>query len=237
MSAVWPVEWPASAPEATPEQKALAEQLAISTLRTLTLNRVGGEPITVFPSSSHRWAQGSYYSRFGRYYWVEGNLSAYDLKSIFYPARAVILDGGVADLIAVTVDGVTLLPDQYELINGSHLVRTDGAGWPTGDLGDFSVTYSPGYPVDALGTMIAGLLAVEFLKALIGDRKCALPKNVTSVTRAGVSFEMSTSMWPDNATGITAVDAWVNTWNPNALRTRPQVLTHDWKNNTRKRTF
>jgi hypothetical protein len=80
-------------------------------------------------------------------------------------------------------------------------------------VGSFTVTYTQGIPVDGLGAAAAGRLAVEFAKAC-GTGDCALPPNVVSITRQGVTMDIASGAFPGNVTGIREVDAYIRMVNP-----------------------
>jgi hypothetical protein len=140
----------------------------------------------------------------------------------------------VAEVWQIKVDGVALPVDSYRIDNGNRLIRTDGQGWPScqhmdkgvDDEGTLAVWYVPGIVPDAAGLWAAGVLTCEFSKACSGG-KCRLPSAVTSISRQGVSMELSTGMFPDGMTGIREVDAYLTSINPYALRTRPMVWSPD----------
>jgi hypothetical protein len=147
--------------------------------------------------------------------------------------QEALLPGPVGGIVTVVVDGVTLLPTAYRVDNGNRLVRTDGGAWPS--CQDFSssdpavgfwVTYYRGAQPNPLTEYAAGVLATEFFKACSGG-KCRLPKGVTSVTRQGVSYEITAGSFPGGFTGIHEVDAVIRIYNPNALTSPPRVISPD----------
>ena len=232
---IWPILWPGDEPPegSDPYMVERAEALAGQTLRMLTLNRVGGLPITVMPCS--RTCRHPY------------GFSGYSLVP-FHPvlmdsgayancfcgsgcgcsrADAVTLTAPVGRIDEVKVDGVVLASTTYHVEDGNRLVRLDGKGWPPCSGANFTVTYLNGHEVDELGQYIGGLLALEFLNAMTSSKKCRLPANVTTVSRQGISMELSTGMFPDGTTGIKEVDAYLMQWNPYGLRDRPQVYSPD----------
>jgi hypothetical protein len=233
---IWPILWPGGeAPEgADPDMVARAEILAAQTLRLLTLNRVGGESITVMPRAKtcraprfsttlfwhpimlmDMWDSGMY-----------GN--CFCASDCFCPtAPTVLLTGPVGRIDEVKVDGVALPDTAYYVKDGNHLVRTDGKRWPACSGTNFTVTYLNGHEVDELGQYVGGLLATEYLMAMTSTKNCRLPANVTTVTRQGISMILSTGMFPDGTTGIKEVDAYLMQWNPYGLRTRPEVYSPD----------
>lgn len=216
----WPVDWPADHTFDTPEEKAqqrLAEAYATSTLRALTLYRVGGESIAVAPHAP---------------------ACAHDTTRIVFllpdehyrgcrEAPHVLLDAPVGSVEEVRVNGAVLPPESYQIEDGNKLVRTDGKPWPSTHGWDFIVKYTNGHPVDIMGRHVAGILASEWLKAIRGDRRCRLPSGVTNIARAGVTMEVKADMFADGLTGINEVDHYVRLWNPHGLRSRPGVYSVD----------
>lgn len=152
------------------------------------------------------------------------------VSEIILPARPV------ASVESVSIDGVALVEGDDYRLDGSRLVRLDGE-WPTcqnmeaaADAeGSFTVSFSWGTPVDALGQMAAGELACEFAKALRGDASCALPQRVQSITRQGVSLALLDPLdfLAEGRTGLYTVDLWLATVNPSGLASGPMVWSPD----------
>jgi hypothetical protein len=229
---IWPILWPGGEPpEGTdPYMVDRAEILAGQTLRMLTVNRLGGEPITVMPCA--RTCASPRFSTTMFFHPVLLESGAYancfcgsDCRCS--RADAVILTAPVGRIDEVKVDDVILAPTAYQLEDGNRLVRLDGGGWPPCAGPKFTVTYLNGHEVDELGEYVGGLLALEYLNAMTANKKCRLPANVTTVSRQGISMELSTGMFPDGTTGIKEVDAYLMQWNPYGMRTRPQVYSPD----------
>jgi hypothetical protein len=229
---IWPILWPGGeAPEdADPFMVERAEILAGQTLRMLTLNRVGGEPLTVMPCA--KTCASPRFSTTMFFHPVLLESGAY--ANCFCgggcrcaSAPSVILTGPVGRIDEVQVKGDILPDTAYHVEDGNRLVRLDGQGWPACAGPDFTVTYLNGHEVDDLGQYVGGLLALEYLNAMTSSKKCRLPANVTTVTRQGISMELSTGMFPDGTTGIKEVDAYLMQWNPYGLRTRPEVYSPD----------
>jgi hypothetical protein len=155
------------------------------------------------------------------------------------------LDGPVAEIIEVKVDGVVLDPAAYRLDwgGGPVLVRIDGLGWPECqdmDLSDdepdtWSVQYRPGAPLPRIGEIAAGELACEFAKACAGDNGCALPSQLISMSRNGIDVQMAdpNTMLENGFTGLPNVDLFIKAVNPNHLSSRARVLTPDLPTNRR----
>lgn len=192
----FPIDWPAAANIDNADQllRSYAEQMAVRTLRLLTLGRVGGDYITVLPATT-----------------------------ALNRADAILLDAPVGEIAEVTVAGLPLQPTAYVVQNGNLLVRTDGGTWP---LGALAVTYQNSYPADEVAQRVAGVLALEFLR-LISTGKCRLPAGVTNVARQGMTMEVETGMWPNGLTQVPEVDVWIKQWNPQALKSKPMVITPD----------
>jgi len=245
----WPVdaacftdEWEAL--EADVQQRSLA--LASATLYRLTGYRVGGCPITVRPCKPS-CADGGIAYFVGARTWMMPSINSQGMWVNSCGCSTdcacdwvceIALPGPVGEVYAVTVDTVTLAPDQYR-VDGSSLVWT-GAGecpWPAcqdltapvGAEGTFAVEYLNSYPVDAMGAYAAGVLAMEYAKACTGSKGCRLPSSVTAVTRQGVTIEIASGAFPDGFTGIREVDAYISIYNPQALRQQTQVWSPDIK--------
>lgn len=234
---------PDSDPVYSAEVKAYAEAMAGQTMRLLTGFRVGGCPITIRPcragcdDPTYRSypAQGAT----GSTPWIPVSLGGSWLNITCglhlggcgcTRVSQIRLSTIVGAITEVKIDGVVLDESAYRLDAGGWLVRTDGETWPLcqhidapdTEAGTWSVTYTPGEAVDGLGATAAGLLALEYAKACSG-RACALPAGVTSVARGGVTMTLGADLFPDNRTGITAVDHYVERWNPHGLKSRPVV--------------
>lgn len=151
----------------------------------------------------------------------------------------VRLEGPVAAIDEVRVDGLVLDPSAYRLDHvGTRavLVRTDGECWPEcqdydldiTEPGTFAVTYQMGVAVPRAGQIAAGLLVCEFAKLCAGG-DCALPADIQSLTRNGVEVQIvDPSTLPENIlTGVAAVDRWVRAVNPHNLAAPGRVLSPD----------
>jgi hypothetical protein len=147
----------------------------------------------------------------------------------------ITLPGPVGRVDAVQVADVTLDPTDYR-VDGTRLVWT-GSGdcpWPTcqdlaapvGAPDTFAVTYLNGYSVDSLGAYAAGILAMEYAKACTGQ-KCRLPLGVTTVSRQGVTFDVTSGAFPGGMTGIREVDTFIALWNPEPIRQGAKVWSPD----------
>ncbi|QGH80030.1 head-to-tail adaptor [Gordonia phage NHagos] len=145
--------------------------------------------------------------------------------------RMVHLPGPVAEIVTVTIGGQVIDPAGYKR-EGNVLYRV-GASWPSQDLsrpldeaGTWSVEYLRGVEPPAGVATLTGLLAAEFDKACSGDGKCRLPRNVTAVTRQGISYQLydPQDIYANGKTGLAEVDMWLASVNPNHLQQGPVVL-------------
>lgn len=225
----------------TPEVMALSEALAAQTLRMLTGYRIGGCSVTVRPCNRScvpgSWltapdAGGLFAGVNGGYFgmspyvgpngrWLNAcgcagdGCSCVKVREVLLPTSV-----GVGRVDSVVVDGVTIPATSYRIDNSNRLVRTDGEDWPVcqdmnKDSGEdtFFVTYLDGNPVDGVGAYVAGTLAAEFAKACV-NKDCALPANVQSITRSGVTMELDPEMFTGGITGVRTVDSYIRIWNP-----------------------
>lgn len=97
------------------------------------------------------------------------------------------------------------------LDTGDHVSCADGGWW---------VEYSYGRPVPKLGHIAVNALACEFVYQCFAPDKCSLPVGTTSVSRQGVTVQVSdaSSFMDAGLTGIAAADRFIRTYNPNGLR-------------------
>lgn len=253
-SACVPVDWscaPTGFLESLgPGVQEKAEALAGATLWALTAHQVGGCPIELRPCAQGCGQASSYLeapvlsgtatalgARVGPWWahieqgqWVntacgcQTDCSCSDVPEVRLPAPGRVHE--------VRLDGEVLPGSTWRVDDGYRLVRADGGAWPKcqdmsagpADEGTFVVYYSAGSAPDGLVAWAAGLLAVEYARACMG-LSCGLPDGVTSVTRQGVSWEISTSIFDEGLTGIREVDTVVRIYNPYGLRTPPSVWT------------
>lgn len=240
-TACWPVDvgccgWTERSPDEEMKQRAV--DLAGQSLRMLTGYRVGGCPVTVQPCvkvfDDHR---DHFFGGMAHIAFANSNVSCDcmgEVCGVCNSAHILIMPGIVGRVDEVMVAGAVLDPSSYHVENYSRLVRTDGQVWPnTTNPDQFTVTYLPSHPVDAMGEYAAGLLACEYAKACVGDRQCRLPKSVVSIVRAGVSMELSQDAFPNGRTGIAPVDAYIRRWNPHNLHRPPRVFSPDFNDFTR----
>lgn len=157
----------------------------------------------------------------------------------------VLEDYPVRQIIEVTIDGVTIPEDEYELRDQMVLCRilptessqpTERYGWPTSQRLDlpptepstFSVTYIHGADPGSGGRRACELLASAWVQDELAD-DTRLPDRTVSVERQGVTVQMANSLdlLEKGRTGIVQVDAWLQAVNPNNLMQDALVFTPD----------
>src|SRR5699024_114402 len=150
---------------------------------------------------------------------------------------ALSLPWPVDSIVSVTIDGEEIPSTAYRVDRQRVLVRTDGGSWPTtqnllaapGEPDTFVIEYLHGLAVPVGGQVAAGILAMEFGKALCDDSTCRLPERVQTVTRQGVSVAMLDGFEDieQGRTGIWAVDSWVAS--VTAAPRRSTVMSPDFR--------
>lgn len=240
-----------------PGVKERAESLAGATLWALSAQQIGGCAVDLRPCAASCGQPTSYmeapvlsgtatalgaqvgpwWAHIEQGQWVNTACGCKaDDCSCSYVPEVVLPAAGV--VYEVRIDGAVLDPSAWRVDDGVRLLRLDGGQWPKcQDMaaapdaeGSFVVVWKEGSRADGVVAWAAGLLAVEYAKSCMG-LACELPDGVTSVTRQGVSWEVSTSIFDEGLTGIREVDTVVRIYNPNGLRTPPRV----WTPRTRKR--
>lgn len=145
--------------------------------------------------------------------------------------------GGPATDIAVTVEGVLLADTEWVLLDGHRLVRV-GVRWPCcqratdrpGGPGTWSITFTEGLAPPALGRLAARELGLELANYFSG-RESKLPRGTASITRAGISIQMTQPKrrtdGQTGSTGLPTVELFLDAVNPSRQRRRPQVISPD----------
>lgn len=153
------------------------------------------------------------------------------------PTCSITLDGPVAAVDEVLVNGETVSPDTYrvDVVNGAwHLVRLDGTCWPTCQdfnaaedaEGAFAVVYQQGTELPEALAIATGLLACEYAKFLASG-SCTLPARMTRLSRQGVEVEVAPADPAEGLTGIKIVDDVIETLNPGRRRAPWRILSPD----------
>lgn len=149
--------------------------------------------------------------------------------------RTLSLPGPVLSISAIRVDGVTLDPAAYTIVDWTEVIRLDGQPWPSwGSMFDttphLEIDYSYGQAPPQMGRIAAAALARELVLALAGSDACRLDRRVTSIVREGVSEDMALGLpgiaesLRDGQTGIPEVDLFVHAHNPHGLRRPARFL-------------
>lgn len=141
----------------------------------------------------------------------------------------------LANIAAVSVDGVLVDVSRYVVMDGYLLVRTDGQCWPAcvnygaQSPPAFTVTYFRGLEIPAAVQGAFERLACELAKDAAGGA-CTLPQRMTRLTRQGVEIELDevdvneTGPW---LSGIKEVDDVIVAVNPYRLTAAPAVMSPD----------
>lgn len=148
-----------------------------------------------------------------------------------------ILPGPVREIVQVTVDGLPLDPvTDYRLDDYRKLVRLGGNLWPLcndlnkgiTEVGTWSVTAIYGEPLPNLGRFAMGELYCQIIQDTLGS-DCALPDNVTNITRQGLSFTLEDvqQMVASGFDELKYVNKFIQRYNPNHLMARPRLYDVD----------
>ena len=144
--------------------------------------------------------------------------------------RSVRLAGPVQSIVTVTIEDTVLDESEY-VLEGDLLYRRNGK-WPRndmsrprGEVGTWSVTYIQGTPPPAFVGGFVGELASEMMMACADQKRCRLPRTVVSTSRSGVSHVFDpTRMLAAGFTGLSGVDTWLASVNPNKLAHTARIL-------------
>lgn len=237
----------------TGQQVEIALSLAWTTLQTLSAYQIAICPAQVRPCKKS-CSQGVYYvapvvgGRPGSPFfpevrnglWTNVWCGHHDDCSCS-EVQEIRLPGPVGGINYVSIDGVALPANAYRVDDGNKLVRQDGLAWPTcqdmnlvaGEPGTFVVSYYHGSVSDITVRYAAGILADEFLKAILGNDECRLPAGTTSIVRQGVTIEARQDFFDLGTTGIAEVDSVVRRFNPNGKRLPSRVFSLDGRSGRR----
>lgn len=236
---------PEEVAELDPDIKERCEMLAWNTLARMTGYRLSLCPVVIRPCAARChpgvWREApvnTFGTSFSPYMlngtWYNscgcsrpGDCSCSSISEIVLPVQEV------SGPIVVKQNGATLDPSAYRVDNGNRLVRQDGEAWPLcQDMGvpltdtehtTLSVSYYPGVGPDKALSYAAGLLAIEWYKACMGE-PCALPEGTTQVVRQGVVISIPERI---GLSGIRTVDEIVGMYNPHMLKTPSRVVSPD----------
>jgi hypothetical protein len=157
----------------------------------------------------------------------------------------------VDSIVKVTIDGVTIPPNEYELRDHRTLVRlrpsqtynpTERWGWPTTQImdlpetepGTFAVTLTYGVDPGEDGREACRALAEYLALPQFGDSS-HYPQRVVSIARQGVDIQVASALdlLKNRQTGIYEVDLWLLAVNPGLLDRQSQVWSPDIVQNRR----
>lgn len=154
---------------------------------------------------------------------------------------AIRLEGPIiwddSNPITILVDGDTLDPSRWSIVDKRIIVRTDNQVFvqcqdlrvATTEVGTLAVTYSRGVAVPMGGIQSAITLAAELAKSngwVTGE--CQLPQRVKQIVRQGVTVGAvidPLDIIHEGGTGITSIDLWIASVNPHGLRRRASIHT------------
>lgn len=225
-------------PGLTPARQMIALDNAATTLNMLTAGRAANCPVTVrpcalscmSPMTSWSWQGSSWTPHIdGLGNWV--NTCSCSTECDCRASHWLDL-GPVAEIISVDINGQILDESEYRVAAGL-LVRNEGQ-WPErqdmdappGSPDTFTVTYRRGVPLGPQGEWALGLLACEYARSACGQ-KCSLPKNVTEISRRGVTMQIARDLFTDGLTGIREVDLFIQSVNPLGIRVLSGISSPD----------
>lgn len=149
----------------------------------------------------------------------------------------------IVEVSEVLIDGATLDPAAYRIDDGKYLVRLPNPGstvpqsWPccqrldlpTTEAETWSVTFCYGKGAPPLGVAAAARFAAEIAKGALGLDCCIAARNVTSMSREGVSIEVlsPTDFLTAGLLNIFEADLFIQTYNPAKIRKNAKILSPD----------
>lgn len=161
-------------------------------------------------------------------------------------SRAILTGYPVVSIEEVKIDGVVIDPSEYRLDEWRFLTRMadpttrEPRFWPAcqrldldGDQpGTWTVSYTSGTAPPSLGVQAAAQLACQVYLACTGSADCVLPSGVTKIDRQGITIERApflawgkiNGQW---ASGLSLVDLFLSSFNPQGLRRRTAVWNPD----------
>lgn len=135
----------------------------------------------------------------------------------------------VNSVASVSIDGVIVPREEYELRNNAYIVRKNKMPWILDKYREIVVTYSYGTPPPVAGKIAAQRLANEFIWSETGSDRCSLPERISSVSRQGVSYTVldPQDFLLNGKTGIYMVDLFLAASNPSKAKKKPRVFSPD----------
>lgn len=130
-------------------------------------------------------------------------------------------------LISVKINGIEQPLTNYEVRNYSYLIKKDRTFWNFHANYEVEVSYEWGSNPPRIGVEAAIKLANELILAIENDPACAIPANVTSVSRQGMEFQMTDPQIfiEQGRTGIREVDLFIIAANPSKSRKQSRLFS------------
>lgn len=141
-------------------------------------------------------------------------------------------------LTDVNIDGVAQDLADYQILNHTRVIRRTTAPVVSGNQAT-SMTYTFGQVPPASGVSAANKLACELVAACVDPDLCSLPRNVISITRAGMSAVLTDpfALLEQGKLGLFEVDGFLLSYNPGQLRSPTMVVTPDTINRVAVQTW
>lgn len=147
---------------------------------------------------------------------------------------AVILPVNTIGVSEVRIDGVPLASSEWAIIDGDHLVRTNGRAWPSrqnlalsdDQPGTFAIDLRHGSDVPPILKRATMELVGELWLSWTSDPSCRLPASTNSVSRQGLSFSLENTVEQVRESGpaLPGVALALGIYNPSNQRLPSDVL-------------
>lgn len=237
----------ASCPDADDEAVPAAVEAATEVLWMRSGRFLGTRLVTVRPCArpDHSWT-GTWDPSWGTAVtwgqgWCHCRQSSASCRCGAGPSEIRLGIGPLLDVTRVMVDGVEVLDADRQVQESEWLVYlADADGrpryWPTRhnrldlpdtEVGTFSVTARVGTPVPRIGKLAAIELACSLLAETGGCTDCGPPKNASTVTKDGVTYELislAEALVNSDSFPLPQVQAFLSSVNPQKLQRRARVL-------------
>ncbi|MFJ2774658.1 hypothetical protein [Streptomyces sp. NPDC087300] len=128
---------------------------------------------------------------------------------------SLALDGPVAEVHGIIMDGQPLPEGSWRVYDEQILVRLGGAEWPRcqdltrplTERGTWAVDYTRGHAPPLEAAHYAGLLACELAKP---PGECRLDPRVTQLSQDGVTYSFDpATFFAEGMTGLREIDLWL----------------------------
>jgi hypothetical protein len=218
----WPILWPCSVDDPLTEQQEQAKAFAQTVLWSLSGRRIG---ICDYVEGYYPACSGAcgmpYKGSDGL--WRNGG-AASECCRILLSHRPIV------SVETVSQEEADLDPALFTWTD-SYLKRV-GSCWPCGDeceVPPVVVAYRAGVGFPAGTDAAMGELACELIKGWNGDSMCRLPSRAVSVSRQGVTVQMSdpSTFVTSGQLGLPMADLWLRSVNPVHLGRASRVYSPD----------